>query len=303
VLALVVLVAMRVMPALAQLRRSLRATAGGDRAAVLLALAVRGLPPADSEWGTAMSAELAPLRGRRSRWAFAAGCAQAAIVVRLRAGIVRPGRGGGGVRALVLSAIAAALGLGIYGAVRYPALRGGVAGWAAIAVFAAILAVYAAAALSLTRGAAAQAVLARRRGVAGGLAVAAAWLAVIMPEAFSQSLVALPLAATLLIPAGVATLVGRSTRQVRTGTDAALWSGMVGALLAFTVWVSATYAGDGRPYDAQLIRDFQHSGARDLATYAVGDTLGAAMGLLVIVPVVALALGSLGARLGAAGRR
>jgi hypothetical protein len=49
------------------------------------------------------------------------------------------------------------------------------------------------------------------------------------------------------------------------------------------------------------MRDFQHSGARDLAAYIVGDTLGAACGLLVIVPVLALALGSLGARLGAAG--
>jgi hypothetical protein len=44
--------------------------------------------------------------------------------------------------------------LRLYGAARYPSLRTGVAGWAAIAVFAAILVGYAAAALSLTRGAA-----------------------------------------------------------------------------------------------------------------------------------------------------
>jgi hypothetical protein len=250
-----------------------------------------------------MAAELAALHGRWARWAFAAGCARAAIVVRLRAGIIAPGRGGTGERALVLSAIAAVLALGIYGEGRYPALRAGLEGWAAIAVFAAILLAYAAAALALTRGDAAHAVLARRRGLAGGLAVAAAWLAIFMPAAFSKGLVALPLAATLLIPAGVAVLVARSTRQVRAGMDAALWSGMVGALLAFAVWVSATYASDGRPYDAQMLRDFRHSGAHDLAAYAVGDTLGGAVGLLVIVPFVALALGSLGARLGVPAER
>jgi hypothetical protein len=289
----------RVGPALARLRRSARAAAGEDRAATLLALAVSGLPPEHGEWGTAMSAELAALHGARPRLGFAASCMRAALVLRLRGGIAAPGRGGSGVRALVLSAVAAVLALGIYGAVRYPTLRAGVAGWAAIAVFAAILLVYAATALALTRGASPEASRARRYGVAGGLAVGAAWLAIVMPETFSKSLMALPLAAALLVPAGVATLVGRSTRQARAGADAALWSGMVGALLAFIVWVSATYASDGRPYDAQMLRDFRKSGAHDLAAYAVGDSLGAAIGLLVIVPFVALALGSLGARLAA----
>ena len=301
-LALLLLLAGWGVPALARLCRSARAVDGGDRAAALLALAVRGLPLAQREWGMAMGAELAALQRPRSRRRFAAGCMWAAIVLRLRAGIVAPGRGGGGVRALVLSAIAAALGLGVYGAARYPALRAGFAGWAAIAAFAALLLVYAAAALSLSRGAAPHVVLARRGGVAGGLAVGASWLSIVMPAALSKSFVALPLFAALLVPAAVGTLVARSTRQARAGTEAALWSGMAGALLAFTVWVSATYASDGRPYDAQLIRDFRHSGARDLAAYAIGDNLGAAIGLLVIIPVVALALGSLAARFGVASR-
>jgi hypothetical protein len=302
-MAVLILVAVSAWPALARLRTSARTAAGGDRPAALLALAVRGLPPEHCEWGVAMSAELAVLRGRRARWAFAAGCTRAAMVVRLRAGIAGPGRGGHGVRAFVLSAIGAVLALGAYGAERYPALRAGPAGWAAIAAFAALLLLYAAVALALTRGVSPQARLARRSGLAGGLAVGVAWLAIVMPGAFSKNLVALPLLAALLVPAVVAVLVGRSARRFRTGAEAALWSGMVGALLAFIVWVPATYADDGRPYDPQLLRDYRHSGAHDLAAYAVGDTLGSAIGLLVIVPVVALALGSLGARLAAPAER
>ena len=38
------------------------------------------------------------------------------------------------------------------------------------------------------------------------------------------------------------------------------------------VWVSATYADAGGPYDAGLVEDFRKSGAHDLTTYAVGDT-------------------------------
>jgi len=41
------------------------------------------------------------------------------------------------------------------------------------------------------------------------------------------------------------------------------------------------------------VRDFHASGARDLVTYAVSDDLGGALTMLVIIPVVALALGSL----------
>jgi hypothetical protein len=83
---------------------------------------------------------------------------------------------------------------------------------------------------------------------------------------------------------------------VVTGTRAALWSGIVGGLVVFIVWVAATYLGDGRPYDPALVRDFHRSGAHDLATYAVSDDLGSGLFLLVVIPVVALALGSLGAR-------
>jgi len=52
-----------------------------------------------------------------------------------------------------------------------------------------------------------------------------------------------------------------------------------------------------RGYDRQLLRDLPHSGAPDLATLAVSDALTSTLTLLILVPLTALASGSLAARL------
>ena len=109
--------------------------------------------------------------------------------------------------------------------------------------------------------------------------------------------VLVPLIVALLGPGCVAALAARAGGDVTAGTRAALWSGIVGGLLVFTVWMTATYARDGRPYDPQLLRDFPHSGAPDLATLAISDALASALTLLILIPLAALAFGSLGARL------
>jgi hypothetical protein len=250
-----------------------------------------------------MHAELAGLRDQPARRRFSLGCIRAVAMMRLRASIGARDRGGAGVRGVVLAGILAALALGAYGLLRYPSLHSGFTAWAAISVFVTILAGYAALALTLSPGAGAREVVARRHGFLGGLAVGLAWLWILAPDEISKSLIFLPLAATLLGPACTAALVRRSGAGVTAATQAALWSGLVGALLAFIVWVAAAYARDGRPYDAQMVRDFHASGSRDLAAYAVSDNLGAALGMLLIVPVVALALGSLTGRVMAARAR
>jgi hypothetical protein len=265
-----------------------RAEVGGDRAALLLALAVRSLPARHRDWGQAMRAELDQVRGRRARWRFSFGCAWAATVIRTRAAFGSRERGGEGLRTVVLSGITIALALAAYGLVHYPGLRSGAGAWASLTGFVAVLLGYAAVALTLSRGTAPEAVSARRCGLCGGLAIGGVWLVVLAPTAVPKSSVFVPLAVALLAPAGVAAVAG---------SRAALWSGLVGGLLVFIVWVSATYLHDGGPYDAGLLRDFDKSGAGDLATYAVSDNLGAALGLLVVIPTVALALGSLSAQL------
>ncbi len=271
--------------------RGARDDGKGDGPAAVLAQAVRGLPAERAEWGSAMCAELARVEGGRAR------------AMRMRSSVTTPDRGGNGLRGSLLVALAMAVALAVYGLVRYPALRAGVGAWAAMVLFLLLAFGYAATALALSRGTTPGAVAARRYGLAGGLCVGAAWLMVAAPSPTRQDLVFVPLAAALLGPAVAAALAGRSSGDARAATGAAVWSGLVGALLAFIIWVTATYVREGRPYDAQMMRDFHASGARDLAAYAVGDNLGAALGMLLFVPVVALALGSLAARVTAARAR
>ena len=184
-----------------------------------------------------------------------------------------------------------------YGLVRYPGLRsGGDAPIAAVA-FVALLVAYGAVTLALSRGTGVREVTARRHGLVGGVVIGAAWLVVLSPTAVLKEWVLVPLIVALLGPGCVAALAARAGGDVTAGTRAALWSGIVGGLLVFTVWMTATYARDGRPYDAQLLRDFPHSGAPDLATLAVSDALASALTLLILIPLTALAFGSLGARL------
>ena len=181
----------------------------------------------------------------------------------------------------------------------YPELRSDSGTWISLACFLLVLVVYALIALALSGKNTRHATIASRYGLSGGLLIGSAWFLVFAPTSLFKGWVALPLLIVLLGPACIAALAARSANDARTGTQAALWSGIVGGLAAFLIWVTATYLRDGRPYDPGLVRDFHQSGAHDLATYAVSDNLGSGLVLLLIVPIVALAFGSLTARLAA----
>ena len=244
-----------------------------------------------------MCAELETVCGAGPRWRFSLGCARAATVIRARLTLTSRERGGAGLRAVISAGLVAAVTLAGYGVVRYPGLRsGGDAGIVAV-TFVALLVTYATVTVGLSRGAGLRAVAARRHGLVGGAAIGTAWLFVLSPTGFLKEWVVIPLAVALLGPVCVAALAARAGGHVTAGSRAALWSGIVGGLLVFAVSMTVTYLRDGRPYDAQLVRDFHVSGAPDLATLAVRDALGSALGLLILVPLVALAFGSLGARL------
>jgi hypothetical protein len=297
-LALLLLVAGRAVPAMA---RAIGTPPDGDRPARLLARAVRGLPGDRAGWGTAMVAELGQVGVARERWRFSLGCVRVALALRAGAALARRDRGAGALRAAMLLAVAAAFALAADGLVRYPGLRSGAAAWGASAFLTLLLICYAAAALTLLRGATRQVAAARRYGATGGVVVGAAWFAILAPPHALKAWVFVPLLAALVVPAAAGALAGRASRDARAATGAALWSGLVGGLLVFLVWVAETYARDGGPYDAQLLRDFRRSGSHDLVAYAVSDNVGAAIGLLVIIPTVAVAVGSLVGR--AAARR
>ena len=285
------------VPAVVRAGRRARRTAEGDAPARLLAFAVTGLPETHHQWGRAMSAELQTVCGRGARWRFALGCARAAGVIRARVTLTSRDRGGGGLRTGIGVGVMAAVALGGYGLVRYPGLRSGDASisppsgsWRSCSPTPRRR--------SRSRaGRGLPEIAARRHGLVGGVAIGAAWLVVLSPTETLKQWVLVPLMIALLGPGCVAALAARDGKHVTAGTRAALWSGIVGGLLVFTVWMTATYARDGRPYDAQLLRDFPRSGAPDLATLAVSDALASALTLLILIPLTAVAFGSLGARL------
>ena len=293
VLALAVLAATSAFPAVVRALRR-RGEDGSDRAQSLLAFAVAGLPPNRIDWAQAMLAELDQLAERRERWRFSLGCAWAAVRIRL----LSREPGGALLRLVVFGCAAMALGLVGYGLVRYPGLRSEANFWGAMVVFLVTLLAYGALTVLLSRGATQGPAVARRYGLGGGVTVGAGWLLGIAPPALKE-LVFVPLLIALVGPAVVAVVAGRRARNARTGTLAALWSGLVGGLIVFIVWVTVTYANAGGPYDAGLVRDFHESGAHDLSTYAVSDDLGSGLVLLLMIPTVALALGSLSARVSA----
>jgi hypothetical protein len=246
-----------------------------------------------------MGNELDHVRGARARWRFSLGCTWAAALIHARAISSRPTRGAQSLRAVVFTGIAGALALAAYGLVHYPGLRSGYNAWPSVVAFVALLLGYVVITLALSSSRRPHASIARRYGLAGGLAIGAAWFVIYSPTSLLKGWVGVPLAVVLLGPACIAALAGRSARDAKVGTHAALWSGIVGGLVVFIVWVTATYLRDGAPYDPALLRDFHRSGAPDLAAYAVSDDLGGGLVLLLIVPMIALALGSLTARFAA----
>ena len=286
------------IPAIVRAARISRG-ADSDRARLLLVFAVRGLPADRVDWGQAMLVELDQVVGRRERWRFSVGCSWAAV--RLCAKSREPG--GAVLRVVVTGCAALALALVGYGLVHYPGLRSEPNLWGALTVFLATLIVYVALTFVLSRGATPRSSAARRYGLTGGLAVGVGWFLGITPPSALKGWVFLPLLIALIGPALVATVAGQKARDSRAGTLAALWSGLVGGLTVFIVWVTVTYANAGGPYDAGLVSDFHKSGAHDLATYAVSDDLGSGLILLLMIPTVALAIGSLAARLRAAMQR
>ena len=297
VVALLALAVTCALPAIVLARRICGA-ADGDRARLLLVLAAQGLPADQVDWAQAMLVELDQVEGRRERWQFSVGCVWAAVRIRVRSR--EPG--GALLRVVVLACVVIALALVGYGLVHYPGLRSEPNVWGAMTAFLATLLVYIALTVLLSRGVTQRSAAARRYGLAGGLAVGVGWLLGIAPPAAFRGWVFLPLLIALLGPAVVAAVAGHRARDARTGTLAALWSGLVGGLIVFIVWVTVTYTNAGGPYDSGLLTDFHKSGTPDLATYAVSDNLGSGLVLLLMIPTVALALGSLSARLRAVRR-
>jgi hypothetical protein len=259
-----------------------------DLPVMTLRAAASALPPSRSEWGDAMLAELERLPADARRWPFCFGCVRAVAIdiARRPVGAHEPGSR---FRGVMLAGIAASLGSLIFGLVRYPGLRDSGATWPVVAVDLALLGVYGGLGVLLSRRAGANATAGRRAGLAAGLVTGASWVAV------WQSISFLPIFAALLAPVVGATGLAWMRRSTAAGAWAGLWGGLFGGLVFFMGVSVASYVSDGRPYDRSVIAEYHRSGAPNLATYAVGDNLSAAVVMLLAVPVFAAAFGALGA--------
>jgi hypothetical protein len=249
---------------------------------MVAAVAARRMPVERREWGQAMLAELGHIDGRAARWRFALGCWWATLLPP-----APPWRyPGWRPLAVATAGVIACLGLAAYGLIHYRGLRDDANAPIYTGLFVAVMVAYAAAAVVLSQSASRAARQARRYGLIGGLLAAAGWLALATIPVPSQAIV-IPYAVSVLGPAVIGLAAARSTRtDPFQGTRAAAWSLIVGNLGAFVCLVTRTYVTDGRPYDADSVSRFQHSGAPDIATYAVGDNLGGAVALLVLPAAV-----------------
>ena len=191
-------------------------------------------------------------------------------------------------------AIGASSVLVAYGLESYPGLRTETGTWAAVAVLAATLTAYGLITTVLSRETEDSATVARRYGSLIGLTVGGSWFFLLTSYAMTPDLSFLPLAIALLAPPDNRGCRGRQRAQLRSGYSHGRlgrthrWHADLHRLLG-TILVTR-----GKPYDAALINEFHHSGTTTtLASYAVGDGLTQALTMMVIVPVVGVAFGSL----------
>lgn len=263
-----------------------------DAPAVLLAASVHLLAADRAEWGEAMVGELDRLTTSSERWRFALGCVRAT-------GFAAPRRGAPDrlIVAVVAAAVAACVSLVAYALARYPGVIDGARTWSAVTAFLAVLAGYLVITRVIVHRLSLSSLRAVRDALFGAVTIAAFWMVVGVSASFgaSQYIGTLLLVAVPLASLSVGAVGTRRTRNASTGRQAALLSALGAGLLVFLLWVGAAVLTAGRPYDAGMVRDFRSSGAHDLATYAVNDNLGAAMGLLLIVPMVAAVFGFAGA--------
>jgi hypothetical protein len=236
-----------------------------------------------------------------------AGCAWLALLRSPTAVTSRPGPGRI-LRAVLLAGVAGAVGVVLYGVVRYPGAVGEL--WDPLlvllsVVLAVTLSGYVWMALVPPRAATPHLAVVRRYGLVGGLVVGGLPVAgsAAASLGYGKPLTGWSWLAAAVAAVAGATLAARSSGDARAGLQAGLWTGLVGALILLVVGMAATYAAAaaGRliPTDAYTIRAFQQSGLPDLTTYVVGDDLGGSILLLVWIPLLSLAIGAIGGALGA----
>ena len=235
-----------------------------------------------------MAGELDQIDGRAERWRFAAGCVSAAL-------LLPPWGRAGAVVVAFIAAAAGAAGLFACAVILYPGGGSGVGIWLFLAIFLVILAGYV-----LTGS-----VLVRRPGVAGpglvgGLVIAAPWLALAGVTDHPVASPLVPLLWLAVVPLAVGAAGTWHGGTAAFGRRTALLAGLSAALGLFLIRVGVLVATGGGPYTPSQIRE---AGGTDVTSYFVGDGLGKATMLLLLMPLLTATIGWAGAALAARMRR
>jgi hypothetical protein len=271
-------------------RRVIAGRPGGARRRARQAAGVGGRPAGRraGRVGPGDGRRVDQIDGRAERWRFAAGCVSAAL-------LLPPWGRAGAVVVAFIAAAAGAAGLFACAVILYPGGGSGVGIWLFLAFFLAILAGY------ILTGS----VLVRRPGVAGpglvgGLVIAAPWLALAGVTDHPVASPLVPLLWLAVVPLAVGAAGTWHGGTAAFGRRTALLAGLSAALGLFLIRVGVLAATGGGPYTPSQIRE---AGGTDVTSYFVGDGLGKATMLLLLMPLLTATIGWAGAALAARIRR
>jgi hypothetical protein len=196
-----------------------------------------------------------------------------------------------------------------YGLIAYPAtLTEGLASTTYGLLLVLLLVGYAAIAFRMTQTTTVVATIALQHGARWGLLCSTLWFVEIsagnLGFNFAHNWIRLAyygaigaVLALTLVAGGYAAL---RTGRITGGVLAGFWSGLISGLIAFIILLSVTYLFFNMLLlDPQNIQEFQHSGAPDLATSIVGESLAGGINHLWLSPLVGAGLGMLGGIVGA----
>ena len=288
-----------------------------DRPATLVDVAARHLAPERPEWAQAMLAEIGHVRGAGARWRFALGCAQVVLfsphtVDRSRQML----------RSAVMVGVLGTALTAVYGTTRSvdKSFEMNASVWVTLMV---VLMVYSGLTLALTQATTRWAVVARRLGLVGGVAVGILLLLLNSPASPFGNLTmragptsnpfggVTPLLVSLVVAVAAAWL----TRNARAGVEAALWTGMVGSLVfcvglmtltySATAWFTSdpvTLASWAYSWSSLHYPEYQQH-YRDVGTYLIRENADTAFVSLLFGPAVSITFGLVGGPLGSVLRR
>jgi hypothetical protein len=259
----------------------------GDAATAVLALACEHLPADRAEWGRAMCTELACIDGRTARWRFALGGVRAALSARLSGRMT-----GKPDLSIVVAGALVCLGLVVAALATYPALLGEPKLPLLLGALAVVLCGYTLIASASARNTTPAVRGPRATGLIAGVVLGVVWLVF---AAAWWNLHGWPLVAAIVLPVVAGGYFARSTGAALAAVKALTRTALIAGLVVFVGSAIDAFVTAGGPYDTSQLDEFHHSGYTSLPAYWMGEDLAVAVMLLIFVPCLTVAVGSIGA--------